>query len=46
MWSSRLLDGKVALVVGAEGPGLSRLVRERVDELLAIPCAAGSTAST
>jgi len=39
VWSSRLLDGPVAVVVGAEGAGLSRLVAERVDERVAIPMA-------
>lgn len=39
LWDSGLLDGKVALVVGAEGGGLSRLVEERVDERLQIPMA-------
>jgi 23S rRNA (guanosine2251-2'-O)-methyltransferase len=37
VWDSQLLDGRVALVIGAEGRGLSRLVAERVDELVAIP---------
>ena len=37
LWESALLDERVALVVGAEGRGLSRLVAERVDELVAIP---------
>lgn len=37
LWSSPLLDGKVVLVVGAEGTGLSRLVAERVDARVAIP---------
>jgi 23S rRNA (guanosine2251-2'-O)-methyltransferase len=39
VWSSPLLEGRVALVVGAEGAGLSRLVAERVDGLVAIPMA-------
>lgn len=37
VWDSHLLDGRVAVVVGAEGSGLSRLVAERVDQLVAIP---------
>jgi len=39
IWSSTLLEGRIALVVGAEGSGLSRLVRERVDGLAGIPMA-------
>jgi 23S rRNA (guanosine2251-2'-O)-methyltransferase len=37
IWDSDLLDGRVAVVVGAEGSGLSRLVAERVDQRVAIP---------
>jgi len=37
LWDSTLLDGRVVLVVGGEGSGLSRLVAERVDARLAIP---------
>lgn len=37
MWSCPLLDERVALVVGAEGTGLSRLTCERVDARVAVP---------
>jgi 23S rRNA (guanosine2251-2'-O)-methyltransferase len=37
IWDSDLMDGRVAVVVGAEGSGLSRLVAERVDQRVAIP---------
>ncbi|MGH8896048.1 MAG: 23S rRNA (guanosine(2251)-2'-O)-methyltransferase RlmB [Egibacteraceae bacterium] len=37
LWSCPLLDERVALVVGAESTGLSRLVAERVDARVAVP---------
>ena len=37
LWDCQLLTGKVAVVIGGEGRGLSRLVSERVDELVRIP---------
>jgi 23S rRNA (guanosine2251-2'-O)-methyltransferase len=30
-------DGRVAVVIGSEGVGMSRLVRERCDVLVALP---------
>ncbi|MBV9323505.1 MAG: 23S rRNA (guanosine(2251)-2'-O)-methyltransferase RlmB [Chloroflexi bacterium] len=43
-WSADL-SGAVAIVVGSEGSGLGRLVRETCDILLNIPMAAGSVQS-
>lgn len=37
---STLLDGPLMIVVGAEGEGLSRLVREACDQIVSIPIAA------
>lgn len=43
VWDAALLDGPVAVVIGGEGSGLSRLVRERVDALIRIPMAGSMT---
>ena len=43
LWDAGLLDGPVAVVIGAEGSGLSRLVAERVDLLVQIPMAGRMT---
>ncbi|WP_084125540.1 23S rRNA (guanosine(2251)-2'-O)-methyltransferase RlmB [Demequina sp. NBRC 110054] len=37
---SNLLDGPLAIVVGSEGDGLSRLVSEKCDQIVSIPIAA------
>ncbi len=37
VWDQPLLDERVALVVGEEGDGMSRLVAERVDGVVSIP---------
>lgn len=43
LWECPLLDGPVALVIGGEGSGLSRLVLDRVDTLMHIGMAGRMT---
>jgi 23S rRNA (guanosine2251-2'-O)-methyltransferase len=44
LWDLPAADGPICLVLGAEGTGLSRLVRQRCDEVVGIPLL-GSLAS-